>query len=87
VHSPEIEYIEPDINGMILPSLEGLGAGLQRFADSAELRRELAAGALRSREKLDLGHMVEAFDQGVRRALDRSTSTHLSDPLLKTGSP
>ena len=87
VHSPEIEYIEPDINGMILPSLEVLASGLLRFADSAELRRDLAAGALRSREKLDLGHMVEAFDQGVRRALDRSTSRHLSDPLLKTGSP
>ena len=85
VHSPEIEYVEPDINGMILPSLEALGAGLQRFASSAELRQELAAGALRSRERLDLRHMVEAFDQGVRRALDRSTSTHLSDPLLKTG--
>jgi len=66
--------------------LEALGAGLQRFADSAELRQELAAWALRSREKLDLSYMVDAFDQGVRRALDRSTSTHLGDPLRRESS-
>ena len=88
VHSPEIEYVEPEINGMILPSLEGLGEGLRRFASSPGLRADLAAGALRSREKLDLRHMVEAFDQGVRRALERSTPTRLGERrALKTGAP
>jgi hypothetical protein len=45
-------------NGLILSSLWELGTGLLRFAASIELRRGLAAGALRSREKLDLGQMV-----------------------------
>jgi glycosyltransferase involved in cell wall biosynthesis len=88
VHSPEVEYIEPEVNGLILRSIGELGAGLLRFAGSMALRQNLAAGALKSREKLDLGNMVEAFDQGVRRALDRSGSSHLGDRrLLKTGAP
>jgi glycosyltransferase involved in cell wall biosynthesis len=85
IHSPEAEYIEPEVNGLILPLPQDLEAGLLRFAVSLELRRSLAAGALRSREKLDLRHMVEAFDQGVGRALDRSTPGSLGDlDLLKT---
>jgi glycosyltransferase involved in cell wall biosynthesis len=85
LHSPEIDYVEPGINGLILGSLEELDAGLLLFASSVELRRSLSAGALLSREKLDLRHMVEAFDQGVSRALHRSTPTSLGDQhLLKT---
>ena len=79
LHSPEIEYIEDQVNGLILPSLDELGSGLMRFAASSELRRDLAAGALRSREKLDLRCMVEAFDRGVRNALGRSTAGSQSD--------
>jgi glycosyltransferase involved in cell wall biosynthesis len=85
LHSPEIEYVEPGVNGLILRSLEELAAGLLVFASSVELRRSLSAGALLSREKLDLRHMVEAFDQGVSRALHRSTPTGLGGQhLLKT---
>ena len=85
LHSPEIEYVEPGVNGLILRSLEELAAGLLVFASSVELRRSLSAGALLSREKLDLRHMVKAFDQGVSRALHRSTSTGLGGQhLLKT---
>jgi glycosyltransferase involved in cell wall biosynthesis len=85
VHSPEIEYIKPAVNGLILHSVQDLGGGLRQFASSSELRRRLAAGALSSREKLDLRNMVEAFDQGVSRALGRSTPGRLGDRrLLKT---
>lgn len=77
LHSPEIEYIEDSVNGLILPSLQDLEPGLLRFASSSELRRSLAAHALASRDKLDLQRMVEAFDNGVRRALDRSTTGRL----------
>ena len=73
IHSPEIEYIEHDINGLILQSVADLGVGLLRFAESADLRRSLAAGALKSRGKLELQRMVESFDNGVRRALERSS--------------
>jgi glycosyltransferase involved in cell wall biosynthesis len=74
IHSPEIDYIEHDVNGLILPSLPELGGGLLRFAASAELRRSLEAGALKTRDKLDLRRMVEAFDDGVRRAIERGKS-------------
>jgi glycosyltransferase involved in cell wall biosynthesis len=85
LHSPEIEYVEPGINGLILPSLDELAAGLLVFASSVELRRSLSAGALLSREKLDLRHMVEAFDQGVSRALGRSAPRDFGGQrLLKT---
>jgi glycosyltransferase involved in cell wall biosynthesis len=70
-HSPEIEYIEDSVNGFILPSLADLASGLLHFASSGELRRNLAAQALASRNKLELQHMVQAFDEGVRRAIDR----------------
>jgi glycosyltransferase involved in cell wall biosynthesis len=74
VHSPEIDYVRPEGNGLILPSLDGLADGIRGFARSAELRARLAAGALQTREKLDLQRMVEAFDNSVVRALARSMS-------------
>ncbi len=86
LHSPEIEYVEDGVNGLILPSLGELAAGLRRFAASDDLRLKLASGALRSREKLDLQCMVEAFDRGVRMAISRSRSGNRSGgPVLEGG--
>jgi glycosyltransferase involved in cell wall biosynthesis len=82
IHSPEIEYIEDGSNGLILPSLQDLGSGLLRFASSSELRARLRAGALHSRERLDLQRMVDAFDAAVGRAIRRSTAGGLSGPRL-----
>jgi len=56
----------------------------ERDATSGELRRSLAAGALRSRDKLDLQRMVDAFDSGVRRALERSRTGCQRNGLLET---
>jgi glycosyltransferase involved in cell wall biosynthesis len=74
VHSPEVEYIEDGRNGLVLPSLESLETGLRQLTQSRDLCRRLAAGALASRDKLELGRMVEAFDLGVRRAIARRPS-------------
>jgi len=76
-HSPEIEYIEHSLNGLILPSLQELAPSLLRFASSRELRESLASHALRSRDKLDLQRMAEAFDDGVRRAVERTRAERL----------
>jgi glycosyltransferase involved in cell wall biosynthesis len=76
-HSPEIEYIEDSVNGLILPSLQELVPGLLRFASSSELQESLARHALESRDKLDLQRMAEAFDDGVRRAVERSGAARL----------
>ena len=83
-HSPEIEYIQDGVNGLIMPSLQKLGSGLLHFTTSGELRRSLAAGALHSRDKLDLQRMVDAFDSGVRRALERSRTGSQRNGLLET---
>ncbi|HEY5209235.1 MAG TPA: glycosyltransferase family 4 protein [Stellaceae bacterium] len=72
LHSPEIDYVEADRNGLILAPDDGLRAGLGRFARDAGLRDRLAQGALATRDRLDLGCMVAAFDDGVAAALNRS---------------
>ena len=71
LHSPEIDYVEADGNGLVLPPGAGFAAGLRRFAEDAALRKHLAQGALATRAKLDLGRMVTAFDEGVAAALER----------------
>jgi len=72
LHSPEIDYVQADCNGLILAPGDGLRAGLGQFARDAGLRDRLAQGALATRDRLDLGRMVAAFDDGVAAALNRS---------------
>jgi glycosyltransferase involved in cell wall biosynthesis len=75
LHSPEIDYVEAGANGLILAPGDHFGAGLRLFAEDAGLRERLAQGALATRDKLDLGRMVAAFDDGVAAALTRSDNT------------
>lgn len=72
LHSPEIDYVENGINGLILAPDTGFREGLRRFATDADLRAHLTRGALATRSKLDLGKMVAAFDEGVSAALART---------------
>jgi glycosyltransferase involved in cell wall biosynthesis len=72
LHSPEIDYVEDGANGLILAPGDGFVAGLRRFALDEALRQRLARGALATRDKLDLGRMVAAFDGGVAAALTRA---------------
>jgi glycosyltransferase involved in cell wall biosynthesis len=69
LHSPEIDYVEAGTNGLILAPGDGFRAGLRLFAEDTALRDRLAQGALATRDKLDLGRMVAAFDDGVFSAL------------------
>ena len=72
LHAPEVEYLADGQNGLIVPGgAEDYRDAVERFASSAELRQTLADGALSSRENLGLDRMVDAFDQGVRGALER----------------
>jgi glycosyltransferase involved in cell wall biosynthesis len=77
LHSPEIDYVADGTNGLILPG-DGFAAGLRRFAADATLRERLAQGALATRERLDLGRMVAAFDDGVAAALESSPAMRLT---------
>jgi glycosyltransferase involved in cell wall biosynthesis len=70
IQTPEVEYIKHGHNGMMLESDEGLYRGLREFATSPELRERLVQGVLETRSRLELGHMVTAFDEAVAKALE-----------------
>jgi glycosyltransferase involved in cell wall biosynthesis len=71
-HGPELEYLEHNRNALIVAgSFDAFVEAVAAFVSSSENRARLAAGALASREQLGLDHMVHAFDQGVRRALEK----------------
>ncbi|HVC52201.1 MAG TPA: glycosyltransferase family 4 protein [Stellaceae bacterium] len=71
-HSPELEYIEPGQNGLIVPGdLDAFATELARVADSPEWQKQLAEGALRSREALRMETMAERFDNAVATTLAR----------------
>jgi len=72
IHGPEIEYLKDQVNGMIPEGEDGFREALKQFATSAELRRRLSGGALRSRDQFDLVNMVKAFDRAISTALDRN---------------
>jgi glycosyltransferase involved in cell wall biosynthesis len=72
LHSPEIDYVVNGRNGLVLPPGGGLRDGLRRFAADPDLRARLSAAALASRDQLDLGRMVDAFDSAVAASLTRA---------------
>jgi len=70
-HSPEIDYVRHGVNGLILAAGENFEDGLAQFAADPDFRAHLRQGALATRETLDLGRMVAAFDGAVAEALAR----------------
>ena len=73
LHSPEIEYVAHDENGLIVEGdMDCFVARLAQFAGDADEQRRLAAGALHSREELRLEKMVERFDLAVRSVIAES---------------
>jgi len=71
-HSPELEYIEQDRNGLIIAGdMSEFAATLARFADDAEWQARLAAGALATRDGLRMDDMASRFDEAVRATVAR----------------
>jgi glycosyltransferase involved in cell wall biosynthesis len=65
-HSPEFDYIEDGINGLVTPDDdEAFVAALARLAGSPTLRATLAEGARRTAAELSLERMVDKFDAAV----------------------
>jgi glycosyltransferase involved in cell wall biosynthesis len=74
-HSPEIEYIEHAVSGLIVPGdIDDFAATLARFADSPEWQTRLSEGALQAREALRMDSMAERFDEAVRTTVDGKNS-------------
>jgi glycosyltransferase involved in cell wall biosynthesis len=70
LHAPEVDYIEPGANGLIVQGgLDEFTTAIADFIASPDLQRTLANGALRTRSELTLDHMVRAFDEGVAASL------------------
>ncbi len=68
VHSPEIEYLEPGVNGlMVAPDATVLAGTLCRLLQTPAELQALRAGALRSGERHSIETMVKNFAEGVRR--------------------
>jgi len=74
-HSPEIEYIEHEKSGLIVPGdLDDFAAALARLAGSPEWQVQLSAGALQARDALRMDNMAERFDEAVRVTVDRKNT-------------
>jgi glycosyltransferase involved in cell wall biosynthesis len=87
LHAPEVEYIRPGHNGLIVPGdLDAFVDRVRCFVRSATERTRLAEGALRTREELTLTAMVRAFDGGVARALGLEVAPREPPPRSATES-
>ena len=74
-HSPEIEYIEHEKSGLIVPGdLDDFAATLARLADSPGWQTHLSEGALQAREALRMDSMAERFDEAARITVERKNS-------------
>lgn len=71
-HSPELEYIEHEHNGLVIAGdADAFIRTLGRFADDPEWQARLAQGALATRDALSMDGMVERFDAAVRVTVAR----------------
>ena len=71
-HSPEIEYLEPEVNGVAVreaESVEAYAAAVVRVLRDRVLRERLRAGCLESAGRYTVEAMVGRFATGVTRAL------------------
>lgn len=72
IHSPELEYIEHERNGLIVAGdVDQFAAALGRFADDHEWQARLAQGALDTRDGLRMDSMAERFDNAARTTVAR----------------
>jgi glycosyltransferase involved in cell wall biosynthesis len=70
LQGPEFEYLEPGRNGIVAEGgAEALFERVVAFVDSPARQRELAAGALRTRETLTVAAMAASFHAAVRATL------------------
>jgi glycosyltransferase involved in cell wall biosynthesis len=72
-HSPEIEYLEPGVNGLVTePDAGSLATACVELLQSPPLLERLRAGCSESSRVYTLEAMVERFARGVQDALDQA---------------
>lgn len=73
-HGPEIEYLIPEVNGIITDySVNAYVDGAIRVLCSNELKHKLKKGCLESAQFYTIERMVSNFAEGIVRALRRPT--------------
>jgi glycosyltransferase involved in cell wall biosynthesis len=71
VHSPEIEYLEPGVNGVVTPPESwAFAAAVCSVLDDPDQLAAMRAAARATAARLTLGHMVEAFATGIVQCLE-----------------
>jgi glycosyltransferase involved in cell wall biosynthesis len=71
-HSPEIEYIEAGVSGLVTENnMEAYCAGVEAVLRDSDLRGSMRSRCLEMARKYTLQAMVANFADGVKRALDR----------------
>jgi glycosyltransferase involved in cell wall biosynthesis len=70
-HSPEIEYLDEGINGlMVPPDVEHYAEAVSSLLVDDELLTRMKKGALDSAKRYNIETMVNNFAQGVRKCLN-----------------
>ena len=71
-HSPEIEYLQDGVNGVLTAATAaGFASGVTAVLEDDELRARLQAGARATAEQLALANSVERFADGIVACLRR----------------
>jgi glycosyltransferase involved in cell wall biosynthesis len=74
-HSPEIAYLRPGENGLLVaPEPEALADALVRLTKDDELLSRLRSGAAEAGRGLGMDEMVRRFSDGILRALGRTAA-------------
>jgi glycosyltransferase involved in cell wall biosynthesis len=70
IHSPEIDYLENNVNGVMTePNVSDYVNALNKFLSNTTLQEKLCAGCIASAEKYTLSNMVVNFASGIIECL------------------
>lgn len=73
-HSPEIAYLKPDLNGLLVaPTTIALTDAVTAILTSPDTYQQYAKGALASSDCYGMAAMVERFTQGIRDCLQKES--------------
>jgi glycosyltransferase involved in cell wall biosynthesis len=73
IHSPEIEYLVPNKNGLITPAdPASFAAGILEIVKNKDLLSSLSSCALETSTHYDIERMSENFSSGILRWMDAS---------------
>lgn len=74
LHAPEVEYIKPGVNGLIIDGdFDEFLSKVVDYINSHDQQKKMSEAALMTRSTLTLDFMVQSFDNAVIRAIGGQT--------------